>query len=120
LRARQNRAGVAEHAQARVGRLDAARVAQQQLRAELLFELADLPPERRLGDVQARGGARKASAFDHRHEITQAFEIHGCRLPGRVLLWPAIMGGLDRQCNAERSCPEQASPTAFACAAKTD
>ena len=38
--------------------------------AEILFQLLDLPAQRRLGDVQPFGGACEVPLFRHGHEVT--------------------------------------------------
>jgi hypothetical protein len=48
----------------------------QELRAELLFQLLDLPTERRLGDVQEFGGAAEAAFGCNAYEIAQMSEFH--------------------------------------------
>jgi hypothetical protein len=45
--------------------------AQEQRRAERLLELADLVAERRLGDVQARGGAAEVKFLRDGQEVAE-------------------------------------------------
>lgn len=47
----------------------------EQLQAETLFQLGDLPAQRRLGDVQLLGGAADVLDLGHGDEITKLSEI---------------------------------------------
>ena len=59
------------------GQLDLALVAQQQRRADLLLELADLLAQRRLGHVQALGRAAEVQLLGDDDEVAQVAELHG-------------------------------------------
>ena len=59
------------------GQLDLALVAQQQLRADLLLELADLLAQRRLGHVQALRRAAEVQLLGDGDEVAQVSELHG-------------------------------------------
>jgi hypothetical protein len=51
---------------------DAVHAVCHQLNADLIFEIADLPAQRRLGGVQSfLGGERQAAFFGNRDEITK-------------------------------------------------
>ena len=52
----------------------------QQRDAEIVLELPDLQPERRLRDPQLIGGPRHVAHLDDLHEITQLAEIDGVLL----------------------------------------
>ncbi|MNT77283.1 hypothetical protein D3C72_2163790 [compost metagenome] len=65
-----------EQEAARLGQAQRAGRALEELHAQLLFKLADLAAERRLGDVQARGRQREAARLGHRLEVTQMPEFH--------------------------------------------
>ena len=56
----------------------------EQGHAELVFELLELPAQRRLGDVQALGGAGEIEGFGERLEIAQMTKLHG---------WLSFKGG---------------------------
>ena len=66
------------HEERRAGRgqLDLALVAQQQLRADLLLERADLLAQRRLGHVQALGRAAEVQLLGDGDEVAQVAELH--------------------------------------------
>ena len=59
------------------GQLDLALVAQQQRRADLLLELADLLAQRRLRHVQALGRAAEVQLLGDDDEVAQVAELHG-------------------------------------------
>ena len=59
------------------GQLDLALVAQQQRRADLLLELADLLAQRRLGHVQALRRAAEVQLLGDGDEVAQVSELHG-------------------------------------------
>ena len=61
--------------------LDAARGAVEQRLSELGLEAADLLRERRLGDVQAFGGAAEVPLLGDGDEVAQVPELHGQPLP---------------------------------------
>ena len=67
------------HEERRAGRgqLDLALVAQQQRRADLLLELADLLAQRRLGHVQALRRAAEVQLLGDGDEVAQVAELHG-------------------------------------------
>ena len=48
----------------------------QQHHTQLIFQLLDLPAQRRLGDVQAFGGAGEVQGFPQHLEITQVAQFH--------------------------------------------
>ena len=58
------------------GQLDLALVAQQQRRADLLLELADLLAQRRLGHVQALRRAAEVQLLGDGDEVAQVAELH--------------------------------------------
>jgi len=61
---------------ARRGQLDLALVAREQLRADLLLELADLLAERRLGHVQPLRRAAEVQLLGDGHEVAKVSEFH--------------------------------------------
>ena len=62
---------------ARLRQVYAAGAAHQQRHADLLFEIADLPAERRLRRMQpALGRNRQAALFGHGNEIAQMSQFH--------------------------------------------
>jgi hypothetical protein len=65
------------------GELDAARAAHEQLGAHLLLEVADLPAERRLGDVQPRGRPPEVQLLGDGHEVAEVAELHAGPASGR-------------------------------------
>jgi hypothetical protein len=73
---RQDRAGALEQQHAGGGQVDAARVALEQLDAELGFQPADLRGQRGLGDPNALSGAREAVLFGDRDEVAQMAQLH--------------------------------------------
>src|SRR6185295_9475687 len=83
----QSQAGVVEKGLARSGQLDAMNAARQQLGADLVLQIANLPAQRGLGGVEpALGGDREAAFLDHRHEITQMPQFHSRPMPERYAL----------------------------------
>ena len=66
-----------------VGQMDAAALADQQLRAQLVLELAHLPAERRLRHVEVLRRARDAAELGDLGEIVQSPEIQGRPLMAR-------------------------------------
>ena len=68
--------GVAQERLAGRGQLDPSARAGQQRAAELLLELAYLLAQRRLGDVQAGGGAAEMQLLCDRDEIAQLAKFH--------------------------------------------
>ena len=65
-----------EEVRAGRGQLDLALVAQQQRRADLLLELADLLAQRRLGHVQPLRRAAEVQLFRDDDEVAQMAELH--------------------------------------------
>src|SRR5207245_2478594 len=63
-------------------------VAVQEHHAELMLEVADLPRERRLRDVQLRGGTAQASGPRYRNEVPQVPQVH--RVPPLNLCAPRM------------------------------
>ena len=61
---------------ARLGELDAARMAPEQEQAELFLELLDLHAERRLGDVERPGRGGEAAVLGHLAEIAELPQLH--------------------------------------------
>lgn len=59
------------------GRSNAARVPDQKSRAELMFELLDLHPERGLRKVQRGRRSRDISCFDHMAKIVKLVQLDG-------------------------------------------
>jgi hypothetical protein len=57
------------------GEADMTAVAQQQRRAQLVLKLADLLGERRLADVEPRGGPAEMQLVGHRDEIAQQPQV---------------------------------------------
>ncbi|MNR00807.1 hypothetical protein D3C85_1165910 [compost metagenome] len=57
------------------GEAQALLAALEQLQAEALLELGDLPAQRRLGNMQLLGGAAHVLDFGHGDEITELSEI---------------------------------------------
>ena len=73
----QRQAGVVEKGFARGGQLDAVNAARQQLDPDLIFQVADLPAERRLRGVQpALGRLGEAAHFGDGNEIAKMSELH--------------------------------------------
>ncbi|MNZ90404.1 hypothetical protein D3C78_1093640 [compost metagenome] len=52
----------------------------KQHHAEFVFQLLDLPAQRRLGDVQAFGGAGEIQGLPQHLEIPQMTQFHGFSL----------------------------------------
>ena len=61
----------------RLGQPHAAIGAGEQHDVELFLEPLDVPRQRRLGDMQMRGGAGDAAEFGDADEIMQAAQLHG-------------------------------------------
>ena len=72
----QHGARVAQEGLARRGQLDAAARALEQRAAELGLERANLLAERRLGDVQPRGGTPEVQLLGDGDEIAKLAEFH--------------------------------------------
>ncbi len=72
----ENDARIVEESAARIGQLDPARLAPEQLHVELALEGANLLAERRLLDAQPRGGARDVALFRYGNEVTQVTQLH--------------------------------------------
>ena len=66
-----------QHALAKLGELGLRALAPEQIAAELAFELADGPGQRRLGDVAFLGGAREIQHPRHGEEIADLMHFHG-------------------------------------------
>ncbi|MNE84781.1 hypothetical protein D3C80_1817180 [compost metagenome] len=62
---------------ARLGDLHASAVALEQIDAQLLFQLADLPAQRRLGDVQAVGSLAQAAELSDMNQGFELNDVHG-------------------------------------------
>src|SRR5207245_8245751 len=73
---REDYACLVEEGAPRVGQLDPAWLAPEQLRVEFAFERADLLTERRLLDAQSRGGARDMRLLRHGNEISKVSKLH--------------------------------------------
>jgi hypothetical protein len=74
--AADDRRRVVRHQPPGFGGHDTARVAVQQLDAELVFELPDLHAERRLRDMQHIGGGGQAAGLDHFREVAKLAQFH--------------------------------------------
>jgi hypothetical protein len=72
----QDRDGAAQECQARRGQRDVAGGADQQFRAQLALELANLLRQGRLGDEQALGCASEMQFFGNRPEVPQMPQLH--------------------------------------------
>src|ERR1700722_6563994 len=86
--------GIREQLLARGGQPSSARVAGEQLHAELTFERADLARQHRLCDVQALGGAAEVQFFGDCHEVAKFAHVEVRRghtrrvsLSGRKRSW---------------------------------
>jgi hypothetical protein len=80
---------VVEESPASGRQLDAVRAAIDQLNADFLFEVADLPAERRLGGMQfALGRNRQTAGIGHGNEVSQ-LPKHHANLPCLVGIGPA-------------------------------
>ena len=74
----QRQPGVIEEYAAGSGQRDAARAALQQFDADLQFQIADLPAQRRLRRVQPPlGRIGQAALLGNRNEIAQMPQLHG-------------------------------------------
>jgi hypothetical protein len=73
----QDAAGVLQQALARFGHAHPAAVAGEQGLPEFDFELAHLPAQRRLGDIEQGGGAREAAQFGDMQKIRELLDVHG-------------------------------------------
>ena len=73
----KDRAGIGQERLAGVGRLDAARLAAEQLRAELAFERPHLLAQRRLLDAEPLGRPRDLSLLGDGDEVAQVAKLHG-------------------------------------------
>jgi hypothetical protein len=84
VRGGQQRAGVGQQLPAGVGQRHAVAVPGQQRGAEILFQRADLPTERRLRDVQLIGGAAEVQLTGDGDEVPQLaqVQIHGASRSG--------------------------------------
>ena len=81
---RQRQPGMVEKGLACGGQLDAMNAARQQLAADLVLQIADLPAQRRLGGVEpVLGGSRQAAFLGHGDEITKVPQLHGHPMPER-------------------------------------
>src|SRR5882724_3496989 len=84
IRLRQRQPRMVEKGLACGGQLDAVNAARQQLRPDLVLQVANLPAQRRLGGVEPQlGGCCQAALLDHRHEITQVPQLHSYPMPER-------------------------------------
>ncbi|MCY1547882.1 hypothetical protein D9M68_839620 [compost metagenome] len=59
-----------------VGQLERARVALEQLHAQVILQLLDLARQRGLGDMQPLGRAGEVAFLCHGHEVTQVPQFH--------------------------------------------
>ena len=60
----------------RLGQLDAARLAAEQLHLQFGFECSDLLAERRLLDAQPLGGAGDVAFLGDRDEVAEMAQLH--------------------------------------------
>src|ERR1700710_197801 len=68
------------------GQFGSLRTANQELNADLGFEIADLAAERGLGGVQPLlGGHRQAAGLGNSDEISDVAELHKSYLPGMTM-----------------------------------
>ena len=72
----EQRAGPLEKCAARIGELDAARLALEQLHTELFLERADLLAQRRLLNAEACRGPRDMAFFSNGDEIPEVTQLH--------------------------------------------
>lgn len=72
----QDRLGIGQEGTAGIGQADAAGMAQQQGRADLLFERTDLLAERRLLHVQRLGRAGHMTLMRDGDEVTEVSQFH--------------------------------------------
>jgi hypothetical protein len=77
LRLGERQACFREEGEAGGGELHAARDAREERRADVALEVADLPAQRRLGDVQARRRAAEVQLLGDGDEVAQVAELHG-------------------------------------------
>jgi hypothetical protein len=82
LRLGQREPRLAEKGASGVGELDAPLVAREEGGAELALEIADLPAERRLGDVQSRGRVTEVQLLGDGDEVAEVAQLHGLRPAG--------------------------------------
>ena len=68
--------GLFEEELAALGQRHALCVATKQHRAEMVLERLDLLTERRLLDVEPRGGAGQVPGLGHRQEVAQMSKLH--------------------------------------------
>ncbi len=68
---RENEARFFQHQLSGIGQFDAAGAAEEERRAQLLFQLANLQAERRLIDAEPLGGTRKIQFFRDRYKIAE-------------------------------------------------
>ncbi|BDU19216.1 hypothetical protein DYGSA30_06730 [Dyella sp. GSA-30] len=59
-----------------IGGCDATTVALEEMRAQFDFQLAHLPAEQRLRDVQCSGSAGEAAELNNANKALQVFQIH--------------------------------------------
>jgi putative acetyltransferase len=82
--------GAVEKGSARGGEADGARGAEEERRAEYLFELADLLRERGLGEVEAQGGASEVKLFGDGYEVAEVAKldvfVHGFSIDMQQIL----------------------------------
>lgn len=94
----QDRARVLAEDEAEIGRRDAARVALEQLDAELFLERADVLAERGLGDAQRFGRLREAARLGDLDEVAELAEIHSGRAPCSITRQVEQAARLDVKC----------------------
>jgi hypothetical protein len=76
VRALQHSARLDQERAAGFGQAHGLGGALQKREAELFFEVADLPADPRLLNVQLQGGVREVLGFSHGHEVTEMAEFH--------------------------------------------
>ena len=73
-----------QQAFARAGYTDPAARALEESDTQLRLEIVDLPPQRRLGDVQLGGGPGEGARLGDRDEVTEVAQIHFGYCPGGI------------------------------------
>ena len=101
---RQNLHGMFVEQAPGFGQPDRTDIAVEQLRPHFLFKLADLPAQRRLGDIELLGRLREVAFIGDSNEVTELANVH--LIPSRYFIEPrqswALMAGNHRNSSLSR------------------
>ena len=95
FRALQNGARLGQKSFSRSGQLERFRAALKKLKTDFVFEVADLPAQARLRDVQLQRGARNIFLLGDGDEITEVAQFHFLSIAFNIV--PVQIAAIDFQ-----------------------